>query len=494
MQFTVQNKTEKTVKNFWNAIHFHPTDAIEDAWGQRILNRVAEDKVAQTVRMYAMLEDIVSKDENGNLVYDFTENDVRMDYMVEKGFDLLISYNFIPPCISSDPEETSRVCKKATRYKGKFIVTAPPTDYKLWEEICYNYTKHIVERYGLERVKNWKLQCFNEPDIPSFFMSKAESRAERVVEYCKLYDAFEAGIRAVSEDLFIGGPALAHFTDFLDGFLTHVRENKKKMDYICFHIYGTGPDALNDGGEITVENCMRLLRDTMEHIRAQGFDNLPVYIDEWGASNSGFRNREECPKLIFRENEIYSAFFVKWYTTILREGCPIEKMMICLSGQHEMEADFTGFRNFFTLNFFQKPIYNAYVLSAKLGENVLCLQETDGVTVFATKDEKDNVQLMLCYADEIFSTEAQAKKVTLSLEGFEGVYKVRKYIIDKTHSNALECYNRIVENEQPTEAQILHIQKAGMLYSEELGSINAADAVFEETLGANAVVLYELVK
>ncbi len=492
MQITVHNKVEKQVKNFWNAIHFHPTDAIEDAWGQRILNRVAEDKVAKTVRMYTMMEDIVSVDADGNLQYDFTENDVRMDYMVQKGFDLLLSYNFIPPCISSDPDEVSKVCKKATRYKGKFIVTAPPKDYKLWEEICYNYTKHIVERYGFERVKQWKLQCFNEPDSRSFFMRSEENRAIKAKEYCKLYDAFEAGIRRVSDDLFIGGPALAFFCDFLDVFLTHVRETKKKMDYICFHVYGTGPDALNAGGEITVENCMRLLRDTMAHIRAQGFGHLPVYIDEWGASNAGFHNREECPKLIFRENEVYSAFFVKWYTAILREGYPIEKMMICLSGQHEMEADFTGFRNFFTLNFFQKPIYNAYMLSAKLGEEVLLLKEEDGVTVFATKDAKENVQILLCNADETFSAQASEKTVTLKLEGFEEAYQVKKYIIDKTHSNAIDLYERIVENEQPTEAQIDQIREADKLYCADLGKCSVTEIT--ETLGANAVVLYELIK
>ncbi len=492
MQITVHNKVEKQVKNFWNAIHFHPTDAIEDAWGQRILNRVAEDKVAKTVRMYTMMEDIVSMDANGNLQYDFTENDVRMDYMVQKGFDLLLSYNFIPPCISTNPGEVSKVCKKATRYKGKFIVTAPPKDYKLWEEICYTYTKHIVERYGMARVKNWKLQCFNEPDSRGFFMRDEGNLETKAKEYCKLYDAFEAGIRRVSDKLFIGGPALAVFCDFLDVFLTHVRENKKKMDYICFHVYGTSPDALNAGGEITVENCMRLLRDKMEHIRAQGFGHLPVYIDEWGASCRGFSNIEDCAKLAFRENEIYSAFFVKWYTTILREGYPIEKMMICLSGQHEMEADFTGFRNFFTLNFFQKPIYNAYMLSAKLGEDVLLLKEEDGVTVFATKDAKENVQILLCNADETFSAQAPEKTVTLKLEGFEDTYQVKKYIIDKTHSNAIDLYDRIVENEQPTEAQIDEIRKAGMLHTEDLGKCSVTE--IQETLGANAVVLYELVK
>ena len=75
----IHDTVVKKQENFWNNIHFHPTDAIEDEWGQKILNEVAKDKVADTVRMYAMLEDIVEMDENVTIHYDFTENDVRMD-------------------------------------------------------------------------------------------------------------------------------------------------------------------------------------------------------------------------------------------------------------------------------------------------------------------------------------------------------------------------------------------------------------------------------
>ena len=48
------NSVIKQVNNFWNHIHFHPTDAIEDRWGQNILGKVSEDKVAGTVRMHTM--------------------------------------------------------------------------------------------------------------------------------------------------------------------------------------------------------------------------------------------------------------------------------------------------------------------------------------------------------------------------------------------------------------------------------------------------------
>ena len=74
-------------KNFWNNCIFHPTDAIEDPWGKRILDRCAKDKAIQTVRIYAMFEDIVYEDENGGIAYDFRVSDLRLDYLVEKGYD-----------------------------------------------------------------------------------------------------------------------------------------------------------------------------------------------------------------------------------------------------------------------------------------------------------------------------------------------------------------------------------------------------------------------
>ena len=62
--FVDAQKPVKKVNNFWNHIHFHPTDAIEDVWGQRILDSVAADRAAKMVRIYAMLEDIVYEGEN----------------------------------------------------------------------------------------------------------------------------------------------------------------------------------------------------------------------------------------------------------------------------------------------------------------------------------------------------------------------------------------------------------------------------------------------
>ena len=132
----IENNVIKTTNKFWNHCLFHPTDAIEDPWGKRIIDRFEKDKSIGTIRIYAMLEDIVYTDEDGNLLYDFRINDLRLDYLVEKGFDLLIAYASMPSCIAENNQALASVSKNKTRYKGKMFNTSRPKDYALWEEVC----------------------------------------------------------------------------------------------------------------------------------------------------------------------------------------------------------------------------------------------------------------------------------------------------------------------------------------------------------------------
>ena len=159
----------KPSPNFWSNIHFHPTDAVEDMWGKSVLDQVAADHSARYVRLYAMFEDIVTRDDEGNLRFDFSEQDRRLDYMVSKGFDLLLCFVFMPVVMAKTPTELSGV-----RYKDKRFCRSNPADYEEWRLVCSTQAKHLVERYGEERVKRWRFHCWNEPDLgfwiyPEFF-------------------------------------------------------------------------------------------------------------------------------------------------------------------------------------------------------------------------------------------------------------------------------------------------------------------------------------
>ena len=404
----IGNTVLKKQKNFWNACVFHPTDAVEDPWGRRILDRMAKDGAIQTVRIYSMFEDIVYIDESDSLCFDFRLSDLRLDYLVSKGYDLLIAYAGIPDCIAASTGHRTSVSKNKTRYKGKMWNTSPPKDYALWEQICYEYTKHNLERYGIETMSRWRIQCFNEPDIGMFFLSHlSEARDDvRLSEYCKLYEAFEHGVRRASEELTIGGPALAHIHPFLEGFLRYVRKKSLRLDFISAHCYGTTPLALNEGGVLCVEDILQKLQDYCRTVRSVGFDDIPLVIDEWGMSSHGFFNRDECPALMARETEVFSAYFVKLIHEIIRLGIPIDTLAICLSGQHEMTEDFSGFRNFFTMNFIKKPIYNAFTLAGRLKEHWLSSEAEDNVFVLPTKDDEGKLSVLLSYSAPDFSEDA----------------------------------------------------------------------------------------
>ena len=451
----INDEIIKNQPKFWNHALFHPTDAVEDPWGRRILDRIAKDGAIKTIRIYSMFEDIVYIGEGGELCYDYRLSDLRLDYHIESGYDLLIAYGGVPDCIAASKDLQVSISKNKTRYKGKMWNTSPPKDYALWEEVCYEYTKHLVERYGEEMVSQWHCHCHNEPD-GSFWMTDLDNydSVGKATEYCKLYDAFVRGVRRASAGIRLGGPALAAQVPFLDCFLDHVKNTGVEMNYIALHTYGTSVKRINDGTKpIATENHFRYRIDPyMEVIRKYGFEDTELIFDEWGASAQGFYNIEECPTFIFRENEIYSAYFAKLIYQLIESGINISKMMICLSGQHEMVVDFSGFRNFFTLNFIAKPIYNAHLLTSKMGD-LLVRTERDNENVFAfsTKNERGDYSTLLTYCSEFFKEDIPNIKEELTYAESIIGKKVTVWCIDKNTTNPYRTWERAGKPEMTDE-------------------------------------------
>jgi len=210
------DRVERELTNFWNHIHFHPTDAAEDLWGQEILSHVARDKVAQYVRLHTMFEDIVTRGADGRLRFDYSGSDRRIDIMVSKGFRLLLCFDFMPPCMAVDQWNVSNL-----RYKNKRYNRSVPTDYAEWREVCRNYTAHLAERYGMDTVSEWLFHCWNEPDA-GYWVSRpgndewdASGATDKLDEYLKLYDHFAEGVTSVTDRIRIGGPSCAGSDRFI---------------------------------------------------------------------------------------------------------------------------------------------------------------------------------------------------------------------------------------------------------------------------------------
>ena len=470
----INNTILKQQQNFWNHCIFHPTDAVEDPWGKRILDQMSVDKACQVVRIYAMFEDIFYLDGEDNLQCDFRINDLRLDYFVEKGFTPLIAYGLMPEWLASDKLALSSVAKNKTRYKGKMINTSIPTDYSKWEEMCYLYTKHIVERYGEEEVSKWYAQCHNEPDNAEFFMQMPRTGGQegyfnrqtiRATEYCKLYNGFHNGILKATKKMKFGGPVISYSTFFLGLFLEHIKEHNLRLDFIAVHNYGTNVPCLNSGERpFAVKNSIKHQQKYAEFIKEHGFENTPIVVDEWGASSAGYYNVEECPSLIFRETEKYSSYYTRLIADYIKNDFNVDKIMICLSGQHEMVEDFSGFRNFFTLNFIRKPIYNAFCLASKLHEGLLSYEcENESVFAVPTKDDNGNLAVMLTYSDEFLTEDLPDMTETVDLGTENDGKKVTVWCIDKDHTNPYRLAQKKNIGKNPTKEEIALLREEGKL-------------------------------
>ena len=488
------DKKEKNLVNFWNHMVFHPTNSIEDPWGQQHLDKLAEDKAVQIVRIYSMFEESVTLGENGELQYDFTMNDLRIDELLKRGFTPYIGYAFFPGFLSAEQDENLI----SHRYKNNLLYRSYMTDYSKWEEMCYAYTRHIVERYGLDTVSKWYLHCYNEPDLRHFFYWNAPGYRERAAEYCKMYEAFVKGLNAVSEKLMIGGVALSegptHF-EFLEYFLNFVKEKNLKLDFLSYHSYGTSPQGMIEGtNPLDVKGAIYNTMMVKRIAKLCGFGDIPTVCDEWGACTEGYLGTEKCSGFIFRENEVYAAYFAKMLTLYDEMGLH-DPQLICMSGSHGLKVDFGGHRNFFTKNFYPKPIFNAYVLAAKLGSEKLyhyAELDCEDVSIMPTKHADGHMSILLCYADDAFIRQLKPLSVDVTFAGITDSYTVTGWRIDADHANAIRKFKELGQPAEPTEEQKAAIREFGALKPETLGTVTPENPVLNIKMENNATVLLEL--
>lgn len=490
------NSILKKQKNFWNSFLFHPTDGVEDDWGYKILKQISEDKASNMVRIYSMFEDIVSIDKNGNLCYDFTLNDIRIDRLLECGFIPLIAYCGIPACIAEDPEMNNTNSHGWLRYKDKKFITSMPKDTALWEEICYEYTKHIVEKYGMEEVSRWYFTCLNEPDSPGYFLPYEKDEVKRA-SYNKMYDAFARGVDRVSSELRIGGPTVSGEEDIelLDSFLKHIMETNTRLNFVSVHAYGTTPWHIRDGSRpFTIQNHFDRIHVYRDIINKYYPDGIEFVVDEWGACTNGYSQKSEYPELNFRETPQFAAYFANMIAQyIYKESLIPSILMICLSGQHTMKAEFEGFRNFFSLNFIRKPIYNGYILMNKIHENILESQtDIENLTLIPTKSEDDSLAIILSHAAEDFRENLPTINDSLVIDGVNGEKKITVWTID---NNNTFPYGEMLKKgycEPLTKEQIEYLKDVSMLKPKTYTAEASGKLTVEIELAGNGIILVEV--
>jgi len=114
------------------------------------------------VRFHAIFHDetgFYDEDKDGKPLYNFSYIDQIYDGLLQDHTRPFIELSFMPKKLAADSNALH-----AFWYKQN---VAPPKDWNKWEQLVETFTRHLVERYGVDEVAQWYFEVWNEPTLTS---------------------------------------------------------------------------------------------------------------------------------------------------------------------------------------------------------------------------------------------------------------------------------------------------------------------------------------
>src|SRR5690606_5126721 len=139
----------------------------------------------------------------------FTYVDQVIDAYLELGIAPFVELGFMPAELASGDE---------TVFWWRGNIT-PPRSWSEWADLVRATVGHLVDRYGIDQVRQWPIEVWNEPNLPQFWVS-ADQEA-----YHRLYEVTATAVKDVDASLQVGGPAISPGADeWLVAFAEYVTE------------------------------------------------------------------------------------------------------------------------------------------------------------------------------------------------------------------------------------------------------------------------------
>ncbi|MEY3896006.1 MAG: hypothetical protein RLZZ214_1526 [Verrucomicrobiota bacterium] len=423
-----------------------------------------------------------TEDAAGNPVYDWTITDRIFDAYLERGVRPYVQLGFMPQALSTKPEPYRHHWTPEAKYDTIYLGwTYPPKDYVKWGELCYQWAKHCVEKYGREEVETWWWQLWNEPNIGYWHGTKEE--------FYKLYDHSVEGVRRAIPTARIGGPETAGGTGggSLNKFLDHcvsgtnavTGKQGTPIDLISFHAKGS-PKFVDGHVRMGISNQLRDIESGFAAVASYPtLKHLPIVIGE--------SDPEGCaacqgPQNGYRNGTMYSSYtaasFARKYELADKHGVNLEGALTW-AFEFEDQPYFAGFR-VLSSNGIDHPVLNVFRMFGKMSGQRLTTTSTAGVplaeivkngvrkqpdvSALASRDGKKLAVMVWHYHDDdLAGPEAAVSLKIPGLPSASGTATVTHYRIDETRSNAFTHWKALGEPQKPTTAQYAELEQAGKL-------------------------------
>jgi xylan 1,4-beta-xylosidase len=408
------------------------------------LRRCRQELAFRHVRFHGLLGDDMSTlvCHQERFLYSFFNADRIIDFLLTIGMRPFVELSFMPHALASGSETVFH-------YRGNIT---PPRDYLEWGALIHKLVKHWTQRYGLEEVREWFFEVWNEPNLKQFWNGTQ-------ADYFNLYRHTASVIKAVDSQLRVGGPATAK-EEWLEEFQDFCDQNKLPIDFLSTHHYPN--DVLwyeRQDTETQLANSRRsILREwaRQAHSRARG---RPLFYTEWNCSSN--------PRFWLQDEPYAAAFVVK---TVLEAAGLVECYSFwtfsdLFEENYFPSVPFHGGFGLLNLHGLPKPTYHAFALLHRLGNELLGVDgRHETVDAWVARQPEGATVLLTNHAlprHPIAAEEVQVR--LLNVPPPASVWIER---IDQDHANVKRLWQEMGEPEYLSAGEVERLEESSRLKKE----------------------------
>ncbi len=400
------------------------------------------------VRFHGLFHDdmCVYKERDEQIIYNWQYIDDLFGRILDIGVRPFVELGFCPEELASGD---------ARQFWWKAHVS-PPKDYGKWGDLVSAFVKHCIKRYGRQEVCQWYFEIWNEPNLRGFWDGTRS-------QYFELYKVSALTIKAIDEQLRVGGPSTSNFVGderfdderedktkhltntveeldtlqwkgvWIEAFLEYCKNEKLPVDFITTHPYPTD-FALNPGtdrnwGRTRQVNSTRIDIQWLNDMLAKSaFPDAEIHLTEWSSSPS---------------SRDFSHDFLPAAAFIVKINLDCIGMTDSLSYWtftdvfEEVAGGDTIFHGGFGMINYQgivKPSFHAYRMLHMLGDEILHKEE--GMVITRDLKTQKIIALLYHYPDEMKSAVPFGSVEVAQQALATGTPKIFSLVLENLSSNA----------------------------------------------------------
>lgn len=438
--------------------------ALRADW-QAQMKRAHDDLGMRHVRFHGILDDDMGTliGEGETLFYSFFNTDQIFDFLLSIGMKPLVELSFMPTVLASGNQTVFH-------YNAS---VSPPKDHAQWAVLIRKLVAHWVDRYGLDEVRTWFFEVWNEPNLTAF-------GSGRKSDYFELYRYTVDAIKAIDPLLRVGGPATAD-NAWIEDFLNFCRSNGLPADFVSTHHYPTDDFGLpGDDTEAQLAASRRsALRDEVRVARQQAGD-LPLYYTEWCTSSN--------PRDFMHDDPYAAAFIVK---TVLEangtvQGYSYWTFSDIFEENYFPSVPFHGGFGLLNIHGIAKPAYRAFQLLHGLGTQMLPVEGShETVDAWFVRGNENSTLMLTNFALPRHPIQTEHVSFTLR-SATEATASIQR--IDLDHANAKRHWEQMGEPDYLSPKTVDELKDLSRLRSEPLAvTSNAGTLTLEMSMPPQSV-------